>query len=129
MTSAQPLAGAPYVVLFDLKPLNKDGNWQVGMYCMYARKGTSEAPRTHIRACKISEFLGACPQTPLTQYGPHFLYLPWPPTILSVALPAIKQVINYQLINPSLDYDLVQCKCQSETKMLHIHVIFFLSTM
>ena len=37
---AQPLARAPYVVLFDLKPLNKDGNVQVGMYCMHAQKGT-----------------------------------------------------------------------------------------
>ena len=86
MTSVQPLARVPYVVLFDLKPLNKDGNWQVGMYCMHARKGTSKAPEHTSEYVKSLNFLGACPQTPLTQYGPHFLYLPWAPTILSVAL-------------------------------------------
>ena len=66
--------GPPYVVLFDLKPLNEDGNLQVCMYCMHARKGASEASRTHFRACK---FLGACPQTPLTQcivWTPHFVF-------------------------------------------------------
>ena len=52
------------------------------MYCIHARKGTSEAEHTseHVK------YLGACPQTPLTQYAPHFLYLPWAPTIVSVAL-------------------------------------------
>ena len=31
-----PLAKAPYVVLFDLKPLIEDGNLQVYMYCVHA---------------------------------------------------------------------------------------------
>ena len=44
---------------FDLKPLIEDGDLQVCMYCMHARKRTSGAPRTHFRACNISNFLGA----------------------------------------------------------------------
>ena len=34
------------------------------MYCVHARKGASEAPRTRFRSMK---FLRACPQTPLAQ--------------------------------------------------------------
>ena len=49
-----PGARAPYIVLFDLKLLNEDGNLQLCMYCMHARNGASEAPRTHFRACKTS---------------------------------------------------------------------------
>ena len=43
-------------LLFNLNAVNEDGNWQVCMYCMHARKGASEAPRTHFRACKIAKF-------------------------------------------------------------------------
>ena len=77
-----PLARAPYVVLFDLKPLIEDGNLQVYMHCVHARKRASGAPRTHFRACKISKFPGGVlPDPPHTiHYGePHFLYLPWAP--------------------------------------------------
>ena len=53
-----PLARAQYVILFDLKLLNKDSNLQVYMYCMYAQKEASETPRTHFRTCKTSWGLG-----------------------------------------------------------------------
>ena len=60
------------------------------MYCMYARKEASEAPRTHFRACKIAKFPGGVPpDPPLTQailWAPHFSYLPRAPTILLAAL-------------------------------------------
>ena len=90
VTSVEPLARAPYVVLFDLKlapyvvlfdlkPLNKDGNWQVGTYCMHAHKGTWEVLRTYFRACKISKFSGGLPPDPLTQYGAHFCICLGPP--------------------------------------------------
>jgi len=36
VTTVQPLANGPYVVLFDLKSLNKDGNWQACMFVLYA---------------------------------------------------------------------------------------------
>ena len=78
VTTAQPLARAPYVVLFDLKLLNEDGNWQV---CMHARKGVSEASRIHFRACKISKFSGGCPQTPLRQS------IAWPPLFVFALAP------------------------------------------
>ena len=55
------------------------------MYCMHAQKRASEAPRTHLRACKISKFPGGVPPDPLHLSAPH-LYLPRDPTILSVAL-------------------------------------------
>ena len=35
LATAQPLTRAPYVVLFDLKPLYEDGNWQVCMLSVY----------------------------------------------------------------------------------------------
>ena len=94
MTSAQPLAWASYVLFFDLKPLNKNGNLLAGRYvrtvCM--RKKEPEKPLEHTseHVLKSQHFLGACPQTPITQYGPHFLYLLWAPTILSAALPTDK---------------------------------------
>ena len=91
MTTTQPLTKVPYVVFFDLKPLNEDGNWQVCMYCVHARNGASEAPRTHFRACKITKLPGGVPPDPppplpphtINKYGPH---LPRAPTILSAAL-------------------------------------------
>ena len=66
-----PLARAPYIVLFDLKSPNEDGNLQVYMYCVHARKIASGAPRTQIS-------LGHAPRPPPTNHivGPHFLYLP-----------------------------------------------------
>ena len=87
--TAQPLTRALFIVLFDLKPLNEDGNWQVCAVCMHARKGASEVPRTHFRACKIAKFLwGRAPKPPSHNLscGPYFLYLPRAPTILSAAL-------------------------------------------
>ena len=41
-----PLAKAPYVALFDLKLLIEDGNLQVYMYCVHARKELQE-PSEH----------------------------------------------------------------------------------
>ena len=35
-----------------------------GMYCVYAQKGASEAPRTHFKACKIAKFHGSVPPDP-----------------------------------------------------------------
>ena len=32
LATAEPLARAPYIVLFNLKPLNEDCNWQVYMF-------------------------------------------------------------------------------------------------
>ena len=77
-----PLARAQYVILYDLKLVNKDSNLQVYIYCKHAHKEASEAPRTHFRACKIS-WRCALPQSIL--WG-HFLYLPWAPPILLAAL-------------------------------------------
>ena len=90
-----PLARAPYIVLFDLKPLIEDGNLQVYMYCVHVRKRASGAPRTHFRACKISKFPGGMPPDPTHTIhfsGPHFLYLPWAPPILSAALGVIYDI-------------------------------------
>ena len=36
VTTAQQLARALYVVLFDPKPLNEDSNCMAGMYALYA---------------------------------------------------------------------------------------------
>ena len=79
MASAQ--SAALYVALFDLKLLIENSHLQVYMYRVHARKGASGAPRTHLRACKISKFRGACPQTPLTQsilWDPTFCICPGP---------------------------------------------------
>ena len=62
------LARAPYVVVFDLKSLIKDGNLHVYMYCVHAWKRASGAP------------------DPLTQsilWGPTFCICPGPPNPLS----------------------------------------------
>ena len=63
-----PLARVPYVVFFDLKPLNEDSNLQLCKFCMHAQKG---APKIHFRACKIS--IGSCPQAPHAQGLPRHL--------------------------------------------------------
>ena len=71
-----PLARSPYIVLFDLKPLIKDGNLQLYMYCVHAQKKASGAPRTYFRACKISKCFGDLPPDPphtIHFVGPHFL--------------------------------------------------------
>ena len=76
------LARTPYVVLSDLKPLIEDGNLQVYMYCVHARKRASGPPRTHYRACKISKFPGGEPPGPLAQsilWDPTFCICPGPP--------------------------------------------------
>ena len=88
MTTAQPLTRAPYVVLFDLKLLNEDRNWQVCTVCML-KKEPQKPPEHTSKLVKSQNFLGACPQTPLhTIYSmdPTFFYLSQAPTILSVAL-------------------------------------------
>ena len=64
-----------YVIHFDLKPLNNDGNLQVCMYCIHAQKGASDAPRKLFRAFKILAFLvGVPPEPPHTIciIGPTF---------------------------------------------------------
>ena len=78
------LAKAPYIALFDLKPLIEDSNLQVYMYCVHARKKASGAPRprTHFRACKLSKFPGGVPPDTLTQsilWGPTFCICLVPP--------------------------------------------------
>ena len=83
MQSASYSHKAPYIVLFDLKPLIKDGNLQVYMYCVHARKRASGAPRTHFRACKISTYPGGMssdpPHNPFSG-APLFVFaLPPPP--------------------------------------------------
>ena len=86
-----PLARAPYMVLFNLKPLIEDGNLQVYVYCVHARKRASGAPRTHFRACKISKFPGSVPPDhPHTIHfvRPHILYLPWAPHANLLSVPA-----------------------------------------
>ena len=68
------LARALYVILFDLKLLIEDGNLQIYMYCVHARKRASGAPRTHFRACKISKCPGGVP--PDLLYIHHFVGAP-----------------------------------------------------
>ena len=41
-----PLARAPYVVLFDLKPLIEDGSLLVYMYCVHAQKSLRSSKDT-----------------------------------------------------------------------------------
>ena len=62
VTTAQSLTRALYVVLFDLKPLNKDGNCTV---CML-EKEPQKSPEHTSEHVKSQNFLGVCPQTPLT---------------------------------------------------------------
>ena len=45
-----PLATAPYVVLFDLKPLIKDGNLQVYMYCVHTQKKSLRSPQNTLQS-------------------------------------------------------------------------------
>ena len=80
-----PLARAPYVVLLDLKPLIKDGDLQVYMYCAHARKRASEAPEHTSEHVKSQNFFGACPQTPSHNPfcgPPIFLFALGPPNPL-----------------------------------------------
>ena len=53
----------------------------------HAQKGASEAPRTHFRACKISNFpIEGMPPAPLTQsisWSPHLLFALGPSNLLS----------------------------------------------
>ena len=62
-----PLATAPYVALFDLKPLIEDGNLQVYIctVCRYEEE-PQEPPEYTSEGVKSQIFLGACPHTPLT---------------------------------------------------------------
>ena len=77
---AQPLARAPYVILFDLKLLNKDGNWQVGMYTVCMRKKKPQKPPEHTSEhVKSQNFLGVCPQSPPNSISPTFCICPGPP--------------------------------------------------
>ena len=76
------------VVLFKLKPLNEDGNLQVFMYCMHAKRSLRTPPEHTSEHVKSQNCLVASPQTPSHTlcYGPHVLYLPWAPSILLAAL-------------------------------------------
>ena len=91
------LSRAPYVVLFDLKPLIEDGNLQVYMYCVQARKRASAAPRTHaLRESKISKFPGGMPpdHTPFAQsilQCPTFCIALGPPNPLGGPAPRLAQ--------------------------------------
>ena len=73
-----PLARAPYVVLFDPKPLIEDGSF------VHARTRASGTPRTHFRPCAISKFPGGVPPDPPSHHpfcdAP---IMPWaPPNLL-----------------------------------------------
>jgi len=62
--------------------------------CIQARKGASEAPRTHFRACKILKFPQGVPQTPLTQsilWAPLFVFVLGYPNPLSGPEPFLHQ--------------------------------------
>ena len=79
MTTAQPLARALYVILFNLNPLNEDGNWLVYMYgILYAcEKEPLKSPERTSEHVKSQNFLGACPRTPLIQsiaWAPLFVF-------------------------------------------------------
>ena len=104
-------ARPPYVVLFDLIPLNKDGNWQVCTVCMCKKEKPEKLSEHTSEHVKSQNFLGACPQTPLTQDGFHFLYLPWAPTILSAALQscdvAFVLVSEFNYLDPGQSCSLV----------------------
>ena len=78
----RPLARAPYVVLFNLKPLIEDGNLQVCMYtvCMH-EKEPQETPEHTSEVVKSQNCLKACPQTPLTQSILSGPTLPWAPPL------------------------------------------------
>ena len=59
--------------------------------CMHQKEPQKPSQHTSEHV-KSQNFLGECPQTPphtIHFVGPHFLYLPWAPPILSVALLAI----------------------------------------
>ena len=89
LTLRSPLARAPYVVFFDLKPLLENGNLQVYMtVCMHEKE--PQEPREYISEHVKS--LGGVPLDPphtINIAGPHFLYLPWAPPILLAALTMI----------------------------------------
>ena len=58
------------------------------MYCVHAQKRASGAPE-HTSEHVKTQFPGAMPPDPphtIHFVGSHFLYLPWAPPILSVAL-------------------------------------------
>ena len=73
---------ALYIVLFDLKLLNEDSNWQVCMYCMHVRKG--QKPPEHTSEHVKSQFFfgggerGIPPAPPCTIYrlDPTFCICP-----------------------------------------------------
>ena len=72
------------------------------MYCMYARKEASEAPRTHFRACKIAKFPGGVPPPPSHKlyYGPPTFHIcPGPPQ--SSRRPWLVESIGCASSNPS----------------------------
>ena len=68
------------------------------MYILHEKK-PQKPPEHTSEHVKSQNFLGACPQTPLKQsiaYRPHFLYLPWAPTIVLAALNAkVLQCCSY----------------------------------
>ena len=79
-----PLARAPYVVFFDLKPKTATCRY-ICAVCMH-EKEPQEPPEHTSQHVKSQNFLGVCPQTPLTQailWGPTFCICPGPPNPLS----------------------------------------------
>ena len=66
-----------------LKPLNEDGNFKVLYACM--KKEAQKSPEHTSEHVNSQKFLGAYPQTPITQsiLWAHFLYLPWTPILLA----------------------------------------------
>ena len=70
------------------------------------KKRASGPPRTHYRACKTSKFPGGEPPGhphTIDFVGPHFLYLPWAPPILSavLGLPSYHRSHNKHRTRPS----------------------------
>ena len=84
------LAKAPYLVLFDLKPLNEDDNLQV-CTCMCRLDVRKWASRAHFIASKIS--WGHAPRSPLIQsilWAPLLVYaLGLPNPLVALATPTV----------------------------------------
>ena len=67
---------------------------------------------------KSQNFLG---QTPLTQYGPHFLYLPWAPTILSAALGSPGALVHWIVLKrDEIDQQLKDAMSRASRAVAHL---------
>ena len=84
-----PLEG-PVRHTFQSETTNR--RWQLaGIYVLCACMHEKE-PQDSFRACKISNFLGACPQTPFTQsilQGPTFVFALGPPILWAALVPGL----------------------------------------